>query len=222
MRLSEKQRSGGCFTNVSWALQNNLAKIHNTKNHIYGEYFKLKLCSCAQSMALGTRTKFQLEFRITSTISAIDKFQENTLESLWKVSETTPCLHKWKNQAISENSLYKNANISLTFQQQRVVIPFCIIFITWLIEPSDTYVQGSTYQEIFTRLTSQISHFSTHIISNGLVQDWMSSIANPLQSGTKPSIYNLEDNFAQIHMPGWQFYLPQAVRHWDMSPRKCN
>ena len=35
--------TGGCFTNVSRALQNNLAKIHNTRNHIYDENFKLKL-----------------------------------------------------------------------------------------------------------------------------------------------------------------------------------
>ena len=39
------QEPGGCFTNVSRALQNNLAKIHNTRNHIYGENFKLKLCT---------------------------------------------------------------------------------------------------------------------------------------------------------------------------------
>ena len=81
---------GGCFTNVSQALQNNITKIHNTKNHNYGENFKHKLRSCAQNIALGTRTKFQLEIRITSTISAIHKFRENTLESSRKVSETTP------------------------------------------------------------------------------------------------------------------------------------
>ena len=81
---------GGCFTNVSRALQNNLAKIHNTRNHIYDQNFKLKLWTCAQSMALGTRTKFQLEILITSTISAIHKFRENILESSRNVSETTP------------------------------------------------------------------------------------------------------------------------------------
>ena len=55
---------GGCITNVSRALQNNLAKIYNARNNIYAENFKLKLCTCAQSMALGTRTKFQLEILI--------------------------------------------------------------------------------------------------------------------------------------------------------------
>ena len=79
---------GGCFTNVSRALQNNLPKIHNTGNHIYDENFKLKICTCAQGHALGTRTKFQLEILIRTTISAIHKFQENILESSRNVSET--------------------------------------------------------------------------------------------------------------------------------------
>ena len=84
---------GGCFTNASRALQNNLAKIYNARNHIYGENFKLKLCMLAQSTALGTRTitKFQLENLIRGTISAMHKFQENILKSSWNVSETTPC-----------------------------------------------------------------------------------------------------------------------------------
>ena len=81
--------TGGCFTNVSRALQNNLAKIYDASNHIYGENFKLKLCMCAQSMALGTRTKFQLEMLIGSAISATHKFRDNILESSRNVSETT-------------------------------------------------------------------------------------------------------------------------------------
>ena len=72
---------GGCFTNVLRALQNNLAKINHAGNHIYGENFKLKLCTCAQSGALGTGTKFQLEILIRSMISAIHKIRENVLES---------------------------------------------------------------------------------------------------------------------------------------------
>ena len=79
------------FTNFSRALQNNLAKIHNARNHIYGENFKLKLCMCAQR-SKGTHTKFQLEILIRSTISAIHKFRENILESLRNISETTPWL----------------------------------------------------------------------------------------------------------------------------------
>ena len=88
--LTRSQASGGCFTNVSRALQNNLAKIYNARNHIYGENFKLKLCTCAQSMALGTSANFQLEILKRSAISAIHKFRENILESSRNVSETTP------------------------------------------------------------------------------------------------------------------------------------
>ena len=82
------QYPGGCFTNVSRAPQNILAKIHNTRNHIYGENFNLKICTYAQSKALGTCTKFQLEILITSTHRAIHKFRENFLESSRNVSET--------------------------------------------------------------------------------------------------------------------------------------
>ena len=77
---------GGCFTNVSRAPRNILAKIHNTRNHIYGDNLNLKICTCAQSTALGTRAKFQLE--ILSTICAIHKFRENFSESSRNVSET--------------------------------------------------------------------------------------------------------------------------------------
>ena len=49
-----------------------------------------------------------------------------------------------------------------------------------------------------------------------LVQNCSLSIANALEilhSCTKPSIFDLEDNVAQIHLPGWQFYLPW-VSEW--------
>ena len=88
--LLPTETPGECFTNISIALQNNLVKIYNARNHIYDENFKLKLCTCAQSMALGKRTKFQLEILIRSTISAIHKFQENILESSWDVSVISP------------------------------------------------------------------------------------------------------------------------------------
>ena len=70
-------RTGTCFTKVLLDLQNNLMKIHNAGNLIYGENFKLKLCTCAQSMALATRTKFHLEILSRSMISAIYKFRKN-------------------------------------------------------------------------------------------------------------------------------------------------
>ena len=78
-----------CFTNVSRAIQNNIAKIYNARNHIYGENSKLKLCSCAQSMALGTRTN-SLDILIRGTISAIHKFRANILARSWNVSEKLP------------------------------------------------------------------------------------------------------------------------------------
>ena len=81
--------SGGCFTNVSRALQNDLAKIYIVRNNISVENFKLKLCTRAQSMDLGTRTKFELEILI-STILVIYKFRGNVLESSRNFSETPP------------------------------------------------------------------------------------------------------------------------------------
>ena len=82
--------SGVCFTNVSRALQNNPVKIYNARSQIYSENFKLKLCMCAKSLALGTRTKFQLEILIRNAIYATHKFRENILESSRNVSETPP------------------------------------------------------------------------------------------------------------------------------------
>ena len=49
---------------------------------------------CAQSMALGTRTKLHIEILIRNVISAILKFWENVLESLWNISEIPPCWHE--------------------------------------------------------------------------------------------------------------------------------
>ena len=73
-----------CFTNISQVLQNNLSKIYQARIHIYGENFKLKLYTCAQSMALGTRTNFQLEILMQNTNSAIHKFQR----IFWRACET--------------------------------------------------------------------------------------------------------------------------------------
>ena len=51
---------------------------------------KLKLCTCAQSHALGTRTKFQLEILTVNVISGVVYFREIILESSQNISETTP------------------------------------------------------------------------------------------------------------------------------------
>ena len=75
---------------VSWALQDVLSKFVYCRNLISYENFKLKLCTCAQSHALGTRTMFQLEILTGNVISAIVYFREIILESSRNVCETTP------------------------------------------------------------------------------------------------------------------------------------
>ena len=72
----------GCFTNVSWALQNNLANIQCQKSHLRWEFQ-------AETFYMCTHIKFQLE-NFTGEISAIQKFQENILESSQNITETTP------------------------------------------------------------------------------------------------------------------------------------
>ena len=45
---------------------------------------------CAQSLALGTRTNFQIEILTINVISGVVYFRENILGSSRNVSETTP------------------------------------------------------------------------------------------------------------------------------------
>ena len=82
------QGPGGCFTNVPRALQHILSKFVCCRNRTSYDHFKLKLCSCAQSHALGTRTKFQLEILTINVITGIVYFREIILESSQNVSET--------------------------------------------------------------------------------------------------------------------------------------
>ena len=81
---------GGSFTNISRALQDFLLKFVYCRNCSSYKNFKLKLCMCAQSHALGAHTKFQLEIRTINVISSVVYFREIILESSRKVSETTP------------------------------------------------------------------------------------------------------------------------------------
>ena len=81
---------GGCFTNFLLAFQDILLKFVCCRSHSSYENFKLKLCMCAQSKALGTHTKFQLEILTITVICGIVYFRKIILESLWNVSETTP------------------------------------------------------------------------------------------------------------------------------------
>ena len=82
----------GCFTNVSRALQNILSNFVYCRNRTSDANFKLTLCTCAQSHALGTRTKFQLEILTINVIFGIVYIREIVMESSRNVSETTPIL----------------------------------------------------------------------------------------------------------------------------------
>ena len=81
---------GGCFTNVSRALQNILSKFVYCRKRTSFKNFKLKSCMWAQSHTLGTHTKFQLEILTINVFSGIVYFREIILESSQNVSETTP------------------------------------------------------------------------------------------------------------------------------------
>ena len=70
-----------CFTNVSRALQNNYSKFMSCRNPTSYENFKLKICTCAQSRAFGTRAKFQPEMLTINVISGIVYFRKIILES---------------------------------------------------------------------------------------------------------------------------------------------
>ena len=74
------KESGGCFTNVSRALQDILSKFLYCSNLASYENFKLKVCTCAQSHALGTCTNFQLEILTINVISSNVSFREIILE----------------------------------------------------------------------------------------------------------------------------------------------
>ena len=80
----------GCFTNVLRALQNVLSKFVYCRYLSSAENFKVKLCMCAQSMALGTHTKFQIKILNRSMIYNIVYFHKIILESSWNISETIP------------------------------------------------------------------------------------------------------------------------------------
>ena len=74
--------------------------------------------------------------------------------------------------------------------------------------------------KIFYLLDIKILYFLNTDYINGLVHDCSIFIGNALeilQSCTKPFMYDLEENFAQIHLRYWQFYLSWAVGQWDMS-----
>ena len=80
-------RHQGCFTNSSWAPPDILSKCVYCRNRISYENVNLKL-TCAQSYALVSRTKFQLEILTINMIYDIVYFREIILENSRNVSET--------------------------------------------------------------------------------------------------------------------------------------
>ena len=90
MHLRDGDGTGGCFTNVSRALQKILSKFVYCTSSTCDENFKLKLCTCAQSLALGTRTNFRIEILTINVISGVVYFRENILGSSRNVNETAP------------------------------------------------------------------------------------------------------------------------------------
>ena len=112
MHLASLRVAGGCFTIVSRALQNILSKFVYCRNRTSYENFQLKLCVCAQSLALeawGTRTKFQLEILTTNMISGI-VYSRNVSETTPWFPPTLPPLpspHKGTGKQSSETKEYK-------------------------------------------------------------------------------------------------------------------
>ena len=74
---------GGCFTNILRAPQNILAKIDNTINHIYGEKFNLKICTCAQRLWAHVHS-FSLKFSSQVLFVQYTNFER----IFWRARET--------------------------------------------------------------------------------------------------------------------------------------
>ena len=71
---NQSEETGGCYTNVSEALQDIRLKFVYCRNQISDENFKLQLCTVAQGHALGTHTKFQFEILTIKEIPGIVYF----------------------------------------------------------------------------------------------------------------------------------------------------
>ena len=71
-----QQPAGGCFTNVSRALQNNIAKIYNASNHIYGNNFRLKRVSQAWFWAHAQICNLKFSYTFCNTYISREYFGE--------------------------------------------------------------------------------------------------------------------------------------------------
>ena len=180
-KYAKPPRPGGCFTNVTRAPQNILAKIHNTRNHIYGENFNLKICMCAQSKPLGPHTKFQIEILITSTICAIHKFRENFLESSLNISETTPWmsesnpqLYKW-HQITPKCNKYHCSNRSNSTIFTSWIMCFCWSFcmgvMIWFIWCEISKPQYDSFSYIMISSCTILNNILSDVLVRSVTED---------------------------------------------------
>ena len=104
------------------------------RNRSFHENFKLKLCMCAQSHALGTRTKFQLEILTINVISSIVYFREIILESLRNVSETTSS-HLYQGSLAKLAWISKHYNDVIISKMASQITSLTIAYSTGLFRP---------------------------------------------------------------------------------------
>ena len=83
---------GYYFTNVLRALQNNLAKIYNARNHIYGENFKLKFVHANKASLWAPIQSFSVKFSWGVWFLQYTNFEVIFLKNSRNVSETPPGL----------------------------------------------------------------------------------------------------------------------------------
>ena len=78
------EKTEGCFTNVSWALQNILSKFVYCRNRTSYENFKLRLCTFAQSYTWAHVQSFGLKFSSQMWLLALYIFRR----LFWRARET--------------------------------------------------------------------------------------------------------------------------------------
>ena len=81
--------SGGCFTNVSWALQTVFRNLCIAEIRLFMRISSRNVIRVPKAML--TCTNFRLEIFIINVICGIAYFHEIILDSLRNVSETSPC-----------------------------------------------------------------------------------------------------------------------------------
>ena len=157
------------------------------RNRTSYENFKLKLCTRAQSPALGTRTKFQLEILTINVISGMVYFREiflESLETLVKHRFLTTCMLP---SPLGQNSRHLADDIfKCIFMNESV----CILNrISLKFVPRDPFDNKSAMVQVMAwRRTGDkplpepmLTQFTEHIC--GTMGRW----ANPSDSGSIPN-----------------------------------